>query len=117
MAKKLNRTQKVEQGLWKVLKSLKKAQADANALLEEMRAESFDTGNWEYDGDLSHFYAQISDVISTDNGEAGLEFFVHVLQSSITRNKLIAASQKRIAKLPKAQRDALVGKMLVRSYR
>jgi hypothetical protein len=114
---KLNRTQKVEQGMRKVLKSLEKAQAEALALLLEMRADSLDTKNWEYNSDLSHFYAQISDIISVDNEEAGLKPFVCSLQARSTRNRLIATNERRIAKLPKAQRDALIGRMLIKAYR
>ncbi len=77
------RTLKVRNRMNKALGLLLKAQDEMRALLDEVNVDVKATNNWYLTGDLSRFFAEVSDVISTDSGEAGLLPFVNGLTRDI----------------------------------
>jgi hypothetical protein len=97
---RLTRTLKVRNRMNKALGLLVKAQDEMRALLDEVNADVKETNNWYLTGDLSHFFAEVSNVISTDKGECGLLPFVYSLTKEIEASKSVSRkpTQEQIAK-------------------
>ena len=91
------RTRKVRNRMNKALGLLIKAQDEMRTLLDEVNQDVKETNNWYLTGDLSHFFAQVSDTISTDQGECGLAPFVNNLTKELKAEK---ASAKLYAHKP-----------------
>jgi predicted transglutaminase-like cysteine proteinase len=101
------RTLKVRNRMNKALGLLIKAQDEMRVLLDEVNADIKETNNWYLTGDLSHYFAEVSDIISTDKGECGLLPFVNNLTKEIEASKGVSRkpTQEQIAKaLKKAYR-------------
>jgi hypothetical protein len=94
------RTLKVRNRMNKALGLLVKAQDEMRALLDEVDVDVKETNNWYLTGDLSHFFAEVSNVISTDKGECGLLPFVNNLTKEIEASKSVSRkpTQEQIAK-------------------
>ena len=84
------RTRKVRNRMNKALGLLIKAQDEMRTLLDEVNQDVKETNNWYLTGDLSHFFAQVSDTISTDQGECGLAPFVNNLTKELKAEKVSA---------------------------
>lgn len=107
---RFSRSLKVRNRMNKALGLLIKAQDEMRALLDEVNVDVTETNNWYLTGDLSHFFAEVSDIISTDKGECGLLPFVNNLTKEIEASK----PARKPARKPTQEE---IGKALLRAYR